>query len=345
MAQAGTYAVLITNAYGSVRSSNAVLTVQALPPVLTAQPVSQTAQVGNTVTFNAAATGSLPLSYQWTFQGTNISGATGTTLILSNVVPAQAGTYAVQATNLYGKVTSSNAVLTVVVIPPTITSQPAGQTVYAGDTVTFNVTAVGSPPLSYQWTFKGTNLVGATDTSIILVNVQASQAGAYAVKVASPYGAVTSSNAVLTVQPRPPVITGQPLDQAALLGGAATFNVTAKGSAPLNYQWRRNGTNIAGATGSSVTLSNILTSQAGSYSVRVTNVYGSVISSNAALTVLPVPAFTNLHSFVGPTTANPSSDFVLSGSTLFGTTPGGGHNGYGAVFKISTNGTGKSTLA
>jgi hypothetical protein len=83
--------------------------------------------------------------------------------------------------------------------PPIITSQPTNQTVTAGGTATFNVTATGTLPLSYQWNFNGTNVVGATNTTLTLTNVQVSQSGNYAVLVTNAYGSALSSNAMLAV--------------------------------------------------------------------------------------------------------------------------------------------------
>jgi hypothetical protein len=82
---------------------------------------------------------------------------------------------------------------------PVIVSQPTNQTVAAGDTAIFSVTANGTPPLSYQWNFNGTNLSGATHTSLTLTNVQMTQAGNYAVLVTNAYGSALSSNALLIV--------------------------------------------------------------------------------------------------------------------------------------------------
>ena len=87
---------------------------------------------------------------------------------------------------------------------PAIISQPTNQTVYVGGTATFNVMAIGVPPLSYQWSLNGTNIDGAMNTSLALTNVQLNQAGSYAVLVTNAYGSVLSSNAVLTVNPLPP---------------------------------------------------------------------------------------------------------------------------------------------
>ena len=83
----------------------------------------------------------------------------------------------------------------------------------------------------------------------------------------------------------PPFIVNQPVSQATVVGGSATFSVTAGGSQPLSYQWRLEGNALSGATGSVLNLSNVQLTDAGNYSVVVTNAFGTVTSSNASLTV------------------------------------------------------------
>ncbi len=90
---------------------------------------------------------------------------------------------------------------------PFIFLQPTNQTVRVGGTATFAVLAGGTPPLSYQWTSNGASIAGATNTSLVLTNVQFSQAGYYAVQVTNLLGAATSSNATLTVTAVPPCAT------------------------------------------------------------------------------------------------------------------------------------------
>ncbi len=171
-------------------------------PVITTQPTNQTVVVGQTAQFSVTATGTPPLSYQWTWNTTNLANATNATLVLTNVQFSQAGNYAVVVSNLADAVLSSNAILTVLT-PPTITAQPTNQTVYVGNTASFSVAASGTPPLNYQWNFNTTNLMGATNATLTLTNVQPNQAGDYAVLVANSIDSVLSSNAVLTVNPLP----------------------------------------------------------------------------------------------------------------------------------------------
>ncbi len=120
---AGNYSVIVTNLYGSVTSSNAVLTVTNLPPSVTKQPQSQTVVIGQDATFTVTATGAAPLSYQWLLGGTNISGANTNTCTRGNVQTNDAGDYSVVITNISGAVTSSVAKLTVLVTNPVVFAQ------------------------------------------------------------------------------------------------------------------------------------------------------------------------------------------------------------------------------
>jgi pectate lyase len=114
-ANAGSYTVVVTNVAGSVTSAAATLTVNAapVPPSITTQPASQTVNAGSSVTFSVVATGTAPLSYQWKFNGGNITGATSSSLTLNNVQSANAGSYTVLVSNSAGSVTSAAATLTV----------------------------------------------------------------------------------------------------------------------------------------------------------------------------------------------------------------------------------------
>jgi hypothetical protein len=283
-----TYTLTVTNASGSV-TSTATVTVN-IPPSITTQPASQTVIVGQTATFNVVASGTAPLSYQWTKNGVNISGATSASYTTPATVAADNGAkFAVVVTNVAGSVSSNNAILTVN-IPPSITTQPANQTVTLGQTATFNVVASGTAPLSYQWTKNGVNISGATSASYTTPATVAADNGAkFAVVVTNVAGSVTSSNAILTVN-TPPSITTQPVNQAVNLGQTATFNVVASGTAPLSYQWTKNGVNVSGATSASYTTpATVATDNGAQFAVVVTNVAGSVTSNSATLTVKNAP--------------------------------------------------------
>jgi hypothetical protein len=291
--------IIFCNQYGSTISIYQNKVPFGGPPIIITQPTNQTVTMGDMVTFSATASGTIPLSYQWCFGGTNVAGATNTSLTLTNVQFGQAGNYAVLVTNTVGSILSSNAVLAVnPPVPPTITSQPTNLTVFAGSSTNFSVTASGTPPLKYQWSFNGTNFSVATNATLTLNNIQMNQAGNYAVLVTNWGGSVLSSNAVLTVMAVPPAITVQPTNQTVFAGASPNLSVTATGTAPLIYQWQFNGSGIAWATNATLTLTNVQLNQAGNYTVLVTNAGGSILSSNALLTV-------NVHHFVWDPVSTP----------------------------------------
>jgi len=123
-ANAGNYSVVVSNAYGTATSSNAVLKVLTYPPTITTQPKSVTTNQGKTVSFTAAASGTAPLRYQWQFNEHPLPNQTSTTLTLTNVQFSQAGKYRLRVTNAYGAAISSNALLTV--LPPPCVPLPSG---------------------------------------------------------------------------------------------------------------------------------------------------------------------------------------------------------------------------
>jgi T5SS/PEP-CTERM-associated repeat protein len=147
-------------------------------------------------------------------------------------------------------------------VPPSITMQPVNLTVTQGNNASFSVTATGDPPLSYQWRFGGNNLSGATSTSYTVIGAQAANAGNYDVVVSNNSGSVTSAVATLTVR-IPPSVTQQPVSLTVTQGNNASFSVTATGDPPLSYQWRFGGNNLAGATGSSYTVTGAQAANAG----------------------------------------------------------------------------------
>jgi hypothetical protein len=107
--------VIVTNSIYSVTSKAATLTVDAAPSI-TAQPQSQTVAAGSSVTFSVVASGNPAPTYQWSLNGTPLSGATKANLTLNNVKAANDGTYTVAVTNALGSVTSAGATLTVTLV-------------------------------------------------------------------------------------------------------------------------------------------------------------------------------------------------------------------------------------
>jgi hypothetical protein len=247
-----------------------------------------------------------PISFQWQknstnlIDGGNISGTATNTLIITGISDSDAANYSVAVSNNYGSVTSLNATLTVN-DSPSIATQPQSQTVVVGSNVIFSAAAYGAPPLLFQWYFGNTPVGSPTSgtnvSSYTLTNVETNQAGNYTVQVVNGYNSVTSSNATLIVI-APPAITAQPTNRAYNATSNAIFSVVASSVSPMSYQWQKNGTNLvnggkfSGVHTNTLTITTVSSNEAAIYSVIITNLAGSVTSSNATLTVIEPPVIT-----------------------------------------------------
>ena len=158
--------------------------VPPTPPSILIQPTNQTVIAGGVVTFLAHAAGSPTLDYyQWQFNGTNLDGATRATLTLSNVLPANAGSYTLLVSNQLGTATTAPALLTVTTFPPIITLQPTNLTLRAGQDAVFRTAFTAAPPATVQWYVDASTdpreIPGATNATLTIPNVRTSDAGEY----------------------------------------------------------------------------------------------------------------------------------------------------------------------
>jgi len=288
---AGSYAVVASNSAGSVTSNAATLTVSVATsaPSFTTQPVSQSVTTGGAVTFTTAASGTPTPTYQWQMNNVNISGATNATYSIASAAAGDAGSYTVTASNSAGSVTSNAATLTVSVATsaPSFTTQPASQSVTTGGAVTFTAAASGTPTPTYQWQKNNANISGATNATYSIASAAAGDAGSYTVVASNSAGSVTSNAATLTVSNAAvaPAIDTPPAGQTVIVGSSVTFAVAANGSPTPTLQWKKGGAVIAGATGTTFSISNVTSTDAASYTVTATNSAGTVTSSAAALSV------------------------------------------------------------
>ena len=204
-----------------------------------------------------------------------------------------------------------------------ITTQPESLSVTAGQTATFSVVARGSGTLAYQWKNAGKAISGATAASYVVPATTISENGAqFTVVVTDSQGSVTSNPATLTVTAAPvaPSIVTQPTNKSVTAGQPATFSVTATGTAPLTYQWKRNGGNIGGANSASYTISATTASDNGAQlAVTVSNSVSSATSNAVTLTVSVPPTILT----------QPASQTVAVGQT--------------AKFSVTAAGTGTLT--
>ncbi len=289
----GVYDVVVSNPCDSVISDPATLTVG--PPLISEHPQSQIACVDDeSLTFSVTVSGAEPLSYQWYKKGDGpIDGATEGSYTIDQVGMDDAGGYRVVVTNACGLASSHPALLTVLESGPSILEHPQSQTVCEGDPVTFCVTT-GGGNLSYeryQWRKDGEDISGAIRDCYTIDPVSVDDAGVYDVVVTNACGVVPSDAATLTVADEPPSIEQDPDSQDKCVGDPVTFSVTASSPGWLEYQWRKDGSDlidddrISGATTAALTIDPVLDEDQAGYDVVVTNPCGSATSAVATLIV------------------------------------------------------------
>jgi len=185
-----------------------------------------------------------------------------------------------------------------VIVPLQILQQPTNLVVDPGTNVSFNVTASGTGTLRYQWRFNGVNITNnltATASSLSLTNVQLTNNGTYSVVITDDVSTVASSNATLIVKVKPSV-TQHPVGVTVPAGGTASLTISASGTLPMGFRWRKANTTITNfvlnSNTSVYTITNAQASDASFYNVAITNIAGTAVgglSSNAYLTVLIPP--------------------------------------------------------
>jgi hypothetical protein len=261
------------------------------PPLITdhPSPQNQTSRAGEEVVYSVAATGAEPFSYQWLFNGKNISGATGRELRLTNVQPENSGAYSVLVLNPAGSALSDVARL-YVTTPPQISVHPLSQNVRPGTNVTLSVVAFGVDPLVYQWRVDGAPIPGATNATLLFTDIQVEQEGTYTVSISDINGTIVSEPAVLLVLV-PAYFIEHPRSQTVVEGSTVTFRVVAGGTKPIAYRWRKGGSSYVGFDQGrdTLTIENVRMSDAANYTVVITNIASTgagVLSQTATLTVL-----------------------------------------------------------
>jgi len=302
------------------------------PARVVTAPSNQSTSPGGVANFSVVSGGDLPTTiYQWKMNGvdladgtlgagTTVSGATTSTLSLGNAQSADSlngALFTVAVTNIIGGNVSSAATLTL--LDPAITTQPANVKVGSPSNAVFSVFAQGTA-LAYQWKkgspgsgvavndsdLGGTKYSGATSASLTVLNTEHSaDTGSYYVTItgSGPQSPLDSGAATLSITNPPTLATASPSSATKTGGTSQTFSVTFTGD-PSTYQWRKNGANMAnasgrtaGATSATLTVLNIQHSDnAASYDCVLANYAGSTTSSSSTiaaqytLTTATIPA-------------------------------------------------------
>jgi hypothetical protein len=316
---------------GSKTSSNSAATLAASSASLNFGSVAPGSSTPQTLTLSNTGTAAITIS-QATISGAGFSLLDSMSPV--SIAAGQQETFRIQfapksAGSVSGSISiasdASDSLLTVSLIgtgsgPLAFTVQPASQVVKIGQTVNFAVVVSGSGTITYQWKKNGTPISGATAASYQTPAVTAADNGAVFTVVATAAGeSITSNPAVVTESATAvaPAITAEPLSKTVTVGQIAAFGVTATGTAPLTYQWNKDGAAISGATSASYTSPAASAADNGAqFTVSVTDAVGSVTSSAAILTVNAAPSIL----------AQPASRTVSAGQT--------------AAFSVSATGTG-----
>lgn len=298
-------------------------------PQFTQQPVSAYVEAGDSAVFNVTVSGALPISLQWQLNGTDIPGATGTSVTLTGGSENSTDYVRCRASNELG-ITYSNEVMFIVtgVVPADITSFSGPASAYAGDSVTFSVTASGSPVPFCEIIGAGGLYASGYGSASITTTATLAMSGNVMWKASNAdteLGAVDSVNRSFTVTNRPedpptpaPVFTTSPVTQSVYKNDPATF--TAAASNTSSYAWYRGTTYVGDGASHAAD-----TSVVGTFSYRVdANGPGGTTSKTATLTVsnppppTPAPVFSSHPSAVSvPQNGSASFSAAASNTTSY----------------------------
>ncbi len=271
------YAVVISNAVGSVISPPASLTVND-PVRFVSHPSNMSVGETEPASFSVSVSGTGPFSFQWRQSGVPLSlpSATTATLHLTSTSLADQGTYDVVVTNTVGSFTSLPATLQVVGSTPLIVTPPAPALVQTGAPLHLSVRALGRPPLSYQWLKNGRPISGSTSSTHSIWAATLSDAATYSVRVTSTASVVASTSVA--------VVTNQPDTLVLEVGAKASLKAITAGSG-LMYAWKKDNAALLAdprfrisPDGRTLTITSLASSDAGRYHCAVT-AHGSELAS------------------------------------------------------------------
>lgn len=261
-------------------------------PIFTLLPSPAAALPGSNLTLRAAATGVGEVGLFWLQNGLPVMDATNGTLVLTNLNAGLAGNYQVVASNSFGAITSAPVSVSVAAAPVITLDLPSATGGSNGATVTLTVAVTGTEPLTYTWYRSGSPLSGSTTNSHTITNLGAANtAGDYRVIITNAFGSATSTLATVSVG-TPPTFFSQPGNQT--LNGLGNVSLSAIAGAstsfPLTFRWYQNNSLVRTWTtnsnlGDTLTISNAVPTNAGSYFVVLSNFAGVATSTVRTVTI------------------------------------------------------------
>lgn len=318
-----TYYCVASNYTSAITSRNATVSFAKAPtvhpPSLTlvwdTEPFDTDVKFNEKAEFSASANGLGTITYLWKRRDGNIIKTSDSTLAdisINNCEASDVATYYCIASNSTESITSRDATLNILgsidtfilaedgdfvlselsdfinwetssLNPPVIITQPRSLVTTSLVSVRFTITANGSAPISYQWRIGGVDIIGETGTSYT-ISKPTKDITDITCKVSNLIGNVVSSSVNLQMGIITSIVT-QPTSQVVSIGSAATFTVVANGSGTISYQWKKNGSDISGATSNTYTISSVKSTDTGNYVCYISNTYGSITTNSVILAI------------------------------------------------------------
>lgn len=253
------------------------------PPVILSPLPSGLVSAGRNVTLVPFLTGSQPMIYQWIRNGRPIEGAATKALTLQAVDAETSASYSVIVANPAGNTRSPNA--SIEVEDPQVRIRVNPEVAILGNPAVFTAEASGTLPLSFRWMKNGEALDVPEGDTLLIQQVQDTDTGVYSLEVNNEFGTAKSNEIVFYIAPQ--ILEKSTARVAARIGENVTLSISAKGSSPLSFQWRRDGEDLEDETQATLTLENIRPDDDGVFSVRVSNPVGQVISDSMQIQIVP----------------------------------------------------------
>lgn len=298
LCDAGDYACTVTDDIHSVVSGTATVSVSEHLAIDT-QPAGQNAYVGDTLVLAVTAHGGMgATAYQWYKNNVPIGDATSSTLqvvpLAQVTPPGSPDWYACLLSDAQKSALWSDAVDVNVADPIVITGQPAGACMHVNDTCTFTVTAGGGyGALSYQWIRGGIPLDESTEASYTKTGVQSTDSGYYLCAVKDGWSTTRISNPVELITGEAIAIDEEPAGIDAYTGQSHLLQVTTTaGTGSVGYQWKKDGVNVFGATGTALAFSSLVPEDSATYTCVATDCAGSAVTQDAVVRVVNTITFT-----------------------------------------------------